>query len=227
MKKYSSFSTKYLYLRVVLITITAVMVGLLTVSTTLATRQLIDAVFSGENIVGALTDYALLIVAMVCTMAFNAYLSSITDIKTSLSMRAYVLRAVFTKDIRVIAGYHSGDILNRAFADTATYTNGLVDGIPAIFHAVVKIVYSIVILYILEPIFAYAMLIILPIVYLLSLLYGKIVAKQYKYIQESESQSKAFFTESVQNMSLMRGVGVEQKVYDKFDSIQKINHKYH
>ena len=225
MNKYSSFSTKYLYFRVALITITAVIVGILTVSTTLATRQLIDAVFSGANVVGALTDYAILIIAMVLTMALNAYLSSITDIKTSLSMRASMLRAVFTKDIRTIASYHSGDILNRAFSDTAIYTSGLVDGIPAIFHAIVKIVYSIVILYLLEPIFAFAMIVLLPIVYLLSILYGKVVAKRHSQIQQSESASRAFFTEAIQNMSVMRGVGVETKASDRFDMIQVGNYK--
>ena len=226
MKKHTTFSTKYLYPKLVFITLTAVLVGLLTVSTTLATRQLIDAVFLGEKVGEALIDYAILIVAMIGAMALNSYLSSITDIKTSLYMRATVLRAIFTKDIRKIASYHSGDLLNRAFSDTAIYTNGLVDAIPALCHSIVKVVYSIVILYLIEPIFDYAMIILLPIVYLLSLLYGKVVSKRHKQIQESESSSRAFFSESVQNMSLMRGVGVEDKAYERFDTIQRDNHHY-
>lgn len=226
MKKYSTFSTKYLYLKLVFITLTAVLVGLLTVSTTLATRQLIDAVFLGEKVADALINYAILIVCMIIAMALNAYLSSITDIKTSLSMRASVLRAIFTKDIRTIASYHSGDLLNRAFSDSAIYTNGLVDAIPSLCHAIVKVVYSIVILYVIEPIFAYAMIVLLPIVYLLSVLYGRVVFKRHKQIQESESISRAFFSESIQNMSLMRGVGVEDKVYQRFDTIQRDNHHY-
>ena len=180
---------------------------------------------SGSGIIDFVLYYGVFIVATLVIQILEVYLSGKLNIKLDIAYRQKILNDVIKKDYRKVQSFHSGDILNRATTDVSVVTSGASNILPSFTGIVVKIVTALVVIFMLDWQLAIVLVIIAPITLLASRFYGKKIKLFHTRAQKIESENRAFLTESIQNVTVIKAFKNDLPITNYYANIQKKGYK--
>lgn len=204
-----------------LLTMLSALNSVITTLAALITMGLVNTAVAQGNILQYIIQYGIFIVATLVIQIIEVYLSNKLAITLDINFRHSILNSVMKKDYRKVQSFHSGDILSRATADVNVVSQGSANILPSFVGVAVKIITALVVMFILDWQIALILIIIAPITLIASRFYGKKIKKYHKKAQEIESENRSFFTESVQNMTVIRAFKNESPIFDYYSKIQQ------
>ena len=193
----------------------------------LVTKRIFDIATkdTGGSLVSAGLILFAIIAAQVALSAVHSFLSAYISGKLTVSLRSYLFTSVLKKKYSSLAGYHSGDILNRFTSDTEVVVSGSVTIIPSVTSMVTKIVTGIGAMLILNPYLAVIILLLgiaVPAI-------GRLINKRYKRLhkdcQKTEGKTRAFLQECFENIVVIKSFVSETPFKARLGSFMEENFK--
>ncbi len=193
----------------------------------LVTKRIFDIATkdTGGSLVSAGLTLFAIIAAQVVLSAVQSFLSAYANGKLTVSLRSYLFTSVLKKKYSSLAGYHSGDILNRFTSDTEVVVSGSVTIIPSVTSMVTKIVTGIGAMLILNPYLAVIILLLgiaVPAI-------GRVINKRYKRLhkecQKTEGKTRAFLQECFENVVVIKSFVSENPFKARLGSFMEENFK--
>ncbi len=217
---------KYLPLIIVVSAVTALS-ACTGVGIALVTKRIFDIATkdTGGSFVSVGIILFAIIAAQVALSAVHSFLSAYISGKLTVSLRSYLFTSVLKKKYSSLAGYHSGDILNRFTSDTEVVVSGSVTIIPGVTSMVTKIVTGIGAMLILNPYLAVIILLLgiaVPAI-------GRVINKRYKRLhkdcQKTEGKTRAFLQECFENIVVIKSFVSEAPFKARLGSFMEENFK--
>ena len=115
------------------------------------------------------------------------------------------------KDYLRISAVHSGEWMNRLTNDTVVVASGYTDIIPGLVGMTVKLVSALVMIIMMEPLFA---AILIPggiVLALLTMLFRKVMKRLHKNVQESDGRLRIFLQERIASLLMLRSFAAEEQ----------------
>ncbi len=209
----------------VVLTLLSIINATITTLSALITMGLVNSAVSNGDIVQYIISYGVFIVLTLVIQVTEVYFSNKLTIQSDITLRRSMLQTVMKKDYDKVQRYHSGDVLARATTDVSTVCNGYSSILPAFSGILIKIITALIVMLILDWQLALVLILIAPITLIASRAYGKKIKIFHKRAQEIESENRSFFSESVQNMTVIRAFRNEQPIYDYYSRIQQKGYK--
>ena len=216
--------SKGVHRRLLLICVMNVVASLLSLGIPLATRGLIDGATSSSAQM-LLRNGIILAVLTLAGRGMYALLALVrvgASARLQREMQAMLTRKLLSRDYASIKGYHSGELVNRFFSDTATVKNGVVSIIPGFVSIGVSFVGAAVILLSMDwrflPLMIVGGLLGLGIV----LLFRNPIKKRHKRMHEAEDALHAVTQETMENMRLIKASVSENRLSHQIDARQQV-----
>lgn len=197
----------------------------ITTLSALITMGLVNTAVEQGNIISYIIYYGVFIVLTLVLQILEVYYANKLTVKSDISLRKSMLSSVMEKDYRKVQSYHSGDVLARATTDVAVVASGFSNILPAFCGVLVKIITALCVMFILDWQLALVLIIIAPITIIASKFYGKKIKRLHKTSQSIESENRSFFTEAVQNMTVIRAFRNQNPIYEYYSRIQQKGYK--
>lgn len=212
-----------------LLTFLSALNSAITTLSTLITLGLVDAAVysnqSSSNIYSYILYYGVFIFLTLVIQILEVYISNKLNIQLDISYRKRILGDVLKKDYRKVQSFHSGDILTRATTDVAVVTQGCTHILPNFIGILVRIITSLVVMFIIDWQLALVLIVIAPITLIASRYYGKKIKTYHKRAQKIESENRSFMTEAIQNVTVIKAFRNDLPIQNYYDDIQKKGYK--
>lgn len=197
----------------------------ITTLSALITMGLVNTAVSKGNIVEYIIFYGVFIILTLVIQIIEVYVTNKLIIKSDIKFRKTILDSVMKKDYRKVQGFHSGDILSRATTDVSVVVNNYAGALPSLVGILIKIITALIVMFILDWQIAIVLIVIAPVTLIASRFYGKKIKLLHKKAQQIESENRSFFSEAVQNMTVIRAFRNESPIYDYYSKIQNKGYK--
>ncbi len=159
--------------------------------------------------------YLVLIIALSATqIALRAIVRWLTELSKSTFENVFKGRLTGTllrKDYLRVSAVHSGEWMNRLTNDTGVVANGYVEIVPGLAGMAVKLISAIIMIIVIEPIFA---AILIPggiVLALLTMLFRKVMKRLHKNVQESDGRLRIFLQERIASLLMLRSFAAEEQ----------------
>ena len=181
-------------------------VTLLSLSETMATKELIDGAVSGRKDALLLWGGCVIAITLI-NRALYAGLS-LTRVSASSrlqrSMQSMVARRLLSREYAGLKGYHSGEMVNRFFSDVGTVRGGVMSLLPSLISTAVSFIGAAAILISMDwrfvPLLILAGCLGLGIV----LLFRNPMKRRHKRMQEEEDSLHSIVQETLENLRLVK-----------------------
>lgn len=175
---------------------------------------------------GSLMMYAVLlacvfIVEMLLHVA-STWISSVLGVKAQNVMQRHFFSNLLNAQWRGMEKFHSGDVLNRLFADVTDIVRLLTEVVPSVLIVVVQFLASFMYLYVMDRNLAVILIITTPVFILLSRIYFHRMRKIVRHIKDSNSALQSIIQESVQNRMVIKTLGRTDDMIDKLANRQNV-----
>lgn len=171
---------------------------------------------------GGIGITALVILQFVLRVLINGLTERIRG-KLDISFRNLVFGKILKTDYKKINAYHSGELINRLTGDVSVITDGITGILPTVFSASARLIFAVIALIILDPIFAVAFTVAGLMVFgVISLMRGKLKSL-HKKSQETEGKTRSFMQEVIENLLAVKVFSVNDKIERETNSLQQEN----
>ena len=204
-----SFSKKQLPLIVVLCVI-GIFVSVCGVQFPLASKNVIDAAVSGNELLKNVIPLAVLLIAQLLLNILYSVIYTYSHGKMLMDMRIKIFNSSMRKDYKSISSYHSGELVNRINGDSSVVCNGVFDILPNVLSIFAKIALGFITLYNLDKTFALFTLVLGPMILLTATLYRKKMKALHKESRKYDGMLKSFMQESMRNLPIIKSFCAEQ-----------------
>ncbi|MBQ9374808.1 MAG: ABC transporter ATP-binding protein [Ruminococcus sp.] len=156
------------------------------------------------------------------------YCNSITEYircKLAMKMRSEALDTIFKKEYQHIAGFHSGELLNRMFSDVQIITDGVTSIVPHLINLLTRLICAVAVLIVLDPSFTLVFVISGLLLFFVTRLFRKKMKSLHKDVQEKEGKVRSFLQEAVENVLIVKVFGCEKQMEDTNTENQNIHFK--
>lgn len=188
------------------ITVLLVAASLITVYTAFLSKRVLD--IACKDVAGSFTAavFALLLFVLlrVLLSCAGSYIKSVTEAKMNTGIRQKLFNALLAKKYTAVSAYHSGELLNRFGVDVAAVSSGAVSLIPGTVSLFAKLIAGTVALFTVDPFIAAAIVILGFFVPAFGRIFKAKFKNIHKLFRSSEGEVKAFFQESVQNLTVVK-----------------------
>ncbi len=210
----------------VLLSIMRCSLTVLGVTFALTSRHVIDAAV-GKDLDGLISSGLLLLIIIASQIAIRLLgqsLETVISARLNMKIRGNLFASILKRDYSAQAKYHSGDLLTRISNDTSIVSGGIISLIPSVLALIVGLVYALLALTSLDPNFAFILLIggILLLVAISA--FRGIMKKLHKRVQETESNVRSFFQESLGSLLMIKVFGIEDTIAKKGRQLQADNY---
>lgn len=191
----------------------------------LAMKEVVDGAVDGNK--SKLIAAAIAIGSIVILQfAFRCIINGLTEhVRGKLEMRykARVFSKILQKKHDKINVYHSGELMNRLTSDVSVVSDGITSIVPTIVASIARLTCAIIVLVILDWIFAVAFVVAGAMVFfVLALIRGKL-KNLHKKSQESEGKVRSYMQECIENLLAVKVFAVNDKIEEQSDNLQKDN----
>lgn len=190
---------------------------------TVATRGLIDgaAGHDGKRVL----IYAIVMTAMLLVSRAGALVSGRLSTRISAellrSLRSMALEKILKKQYAGLAGFHSGELVNRMFSDISVIRNGIVEIVPGLVSMAVSFVGAAVILIRMDWRFVVLLIAGGILGLLLITVFNNPMKRRHRAMQESEGRLHAILQETLENLRLIKASGSEKRMMRQVDRRQE------
>lgn len=171
----------------------------------LASKEVIDAAIENSvQFVPSILYLAGILMLMLILRAVFQYLNVYLAGKVEVHFKKELYEEILQKEYLKIAKHHSGDLLNRLNSDISKIGEGFVEILPKLSYFVFRFVSAFIVLFLIDYLFALIILGFGLIVLLGGKLFGKRMKRLHTEHQESETKSRSFMQESIENMLVIK-----------------------
>lgn len=212
---------------IVLLSIISMALSLIQVRFATASKEVMDiATHQAEGVLSAafLTLVVLLVVRLIMQIMVN-YLNVHACSRFEISLKRHIFSILLKKDYLSVAGFHSGELMNRIDSDVSVIVNGIIDILPYAVMFLTSIIGAFFVLYKIDGTLALIILCIGPVVGVGARIYSAKYKKMHKLCQEYDGKTKSFMLEILQNLLVVKSFGCEEKMLDKSEVLQTRSYK--
>ena len=131
------------------------------------------------------------------------------------------MNKVLIQDSTFFTKHHSGDLMNRATADTFQMANNSTQFLLNIFEVILMIAFSAVMMFSIHPLLSIYSIIPLPLIFLVVYKIRPYISKNWRLVRHKNSELSDITMESVQHVKLIRSFVNEEKDYVRLDKVAR------
>lgn len=183
----------------------------------IASKYLIDSVVSHNNdtIIKSAAAAVILSVTQILVGAAISRLSGVVGSKVSMEIRSDVYEHVTYSKWEDIRRYHSGELVNRIEGDIGTVSNSIVSFIPNFFTISAQFFGCLAVVLYYDPTMAIFAFMSAPFLVISSRITTKMVRKYNKASREMNGKILSFYTESIQNLQVIKAFDLTKRYVDQ------------
>ncbi len=170
---------------------------------------------------------AALIIGVALLAAVFRYLQRLSNTKAAETLVETVRNLLFSHIQRLPFAWHmkhkTGEVIQRCTSDVDTVKNFLSEQLTSILSIVIRVTFSLIVMYSMNAKLAAAATITLPFILLYSSLFGRSIGRHFKECDENEGALSAIVQENLTGVRVVRAFGREKYERDRF---RKQNDKY-
>lgn len=214
--------------KIVLLLIGNALFSLLSVVFALLIREIIDSA-SVHKDVDRLISFAVAIICVVfLQFGFRVFINALTEnIKARLELdyKSQLFRSILNKKHEKLNGYHSGELLTRLTSDVSIVSDGVSSILPTVVSALSRLICAVVVLVVLDPIFALAFFVAGSLVFLVITFLREKLKGYHKKTQETDGKVRSFMQECIENLLAVKVFAVNEKIEGQANALQEKNYK--
>lgn len=193
-------------LYIVLYIVIGVIGTVMGLSSSVASKYLIDAVVSHnkETIVTSAVVAVTLALAQLVTNSVISRVATVVGSKVSNEIREDVYEHVVLARWEDISKYHSGELLNRIEGDVSALAGSVVSFIPGVFTKSVQLLGCLLVVLYYDPIMALFAFMSAPFLLFTSKVSTRLVRKYKQQEREMNGKILSFYSESIQNIQTIK-----------------------
>ena len=210
-----------------LLTLMSVVLSLIQIRFATASKNVMDIatkVTEGTLSSAFLVLVLLLVSRLIIQIATN-YLNVHANFKMAVALKRHLFKTLINKDFLSVAGFHSGELLNRINTDVNEIVNGIITILPAAALFMTSIIGAFCVLYKIDSTLALIILCIGPLVAIGARLYSAKYKVMHKKCRECDGRAKSFMLEILQNLLVVKSFNCESHVLKRNDSLQIENYR--
>ena len=140
-------------------------------------------------------------------------------------LKSKIFSDLLKKEYREVTAVHSGEWVNRLTSDTVICANGMTEIMPEVIGMTVKMSGALIMIFTIEPEFAYLLFPVGVVLILFTYLFRKVLKKLHRNVQEKDGKLRIFFQERIENMLIIRSFSAENQTEN--EACSKMNdHQY-
>ncbi len=220
--KWIALQAKKVWPGILLLTVIGSLLSLIGVLFALLSKQVLD-IATGQAEGNLVLAGAFLVGLLVIQLLFQIFLS-VADVhvkgRFNIRVKTELFNLIMKRDYLKVSAFHSGELLNYINSDVSIIATGLLDMFPNLIFYLTKIIACFCALYVLEPVLAYACLLVGPLIFLVACLYRKRMKGLHKAHQEADGRVKSYMQEALKNLLVIKSFGVGDAASDKSRTLQ-------
>lgn len=131
------------------------------------------------------------------------------------------MNKVLIQDSTFFTKHHSGDLMNRATADTFQMSNNSTQFLFSILEVLLMIAFSAIMMFSIHSLLSIYSIIPLPFIFLVVYKIRPYISKNWRLVRRKNSELSDITMESVQHVKLIRSFVNEEKDYNRLDKVAK------
>ncbi len=195
-----------------------VVVTVMSLGISVATKYLIDAVVShsSEELVPALALLIGFAVFQILFQGLSSWVTSVIGSKVHNEIREDIYSHVLKSNWTDISKFHSGDLLNRLENDVSGIASAVVSFIPSVFTRSLQFFGSLFVVLYYDKTMAVLALLSAPVLFLSSRVLVKTIRKYSKETRDLNGEILSYSEESVQNLQVIKAFDLTRDYIEKF-----------
>ncbi len=201
--------------------------SVMTVSFAYVIKMVIDGAVNRNRtlfLVGGIAIVSIVILQFV----FRLIISGLTErirYRLEITYKTLLFKEILKKKYQNITIYHSGELQNRLTADVSVVADGMATILPTVVASVTRLIAAVVVLCLIDWLFALAFIVAGLLVFLVISLLRKKLKSLHKLSQETEGKTRSFMQECLENLLAIKVFSVEEKTGKIAKDLQENNYK--
>lgn len=223
--KFYKIEYKKLYMLMFVVVIS----GLLQAVVPLSIKLLTDDFITKQNlrgfIIAGLSFFLLVIISTLAIYSFYVFGGKL-EYQVSKDIRKSVFEKIEKFSITNIKKYEMGELISRLTSDVQKLSEVFSWGVMDACNSIIVLLFSIAIMLYLSFTLTIMLFLILPIIYIVTLLFQKNILKFQRKVRDYNSKIIRSYTESLSYIKTIKALGIEEKKKNEFVSFNEKYRKY-
>ena len=223
--KFYKIEYKKLYMLMFVVVIS----GLLQAVVPLSIKLLTDDFITKQNlrgfIIAGLSFFLLVIISTLAIYSFYVFGGKL-EYQVSKDIRKSVFEKIEKFSITNIKKYEMGELISRLTSDVQKLSEVFSWGVMDACHSIIVLLFSIAIMLYLSFTLTIMLFLILPIIYIVTLIFQKNILKFQRKVRDYNSKIIRSYTESLSYIKTIKALGIEEKKKNEFVSFNEKYRKY-
>ena len=223
--KFYKIEYKKLYMLMFVVVIS----GLLQAVVPLSIKLLTDDFITKQNlrgfIIAGLSFFSLVVISTLAIYSFYVFGGKL-EYQVSKDIRKSVFEKIEKFSITNIKKYEIGELISRLTSDVQKLSEVFSWGVMDACHSIIVLLFSIAIMLYLSFTLTIMLFLMLPIIYIVTLLFQKNILKFQRKVRDYNSKIIRSYTESLSYIKTIKALGIEEKKKKEFVVFNNKYRKY-
>lgn len=223
--KFYKIEYKKLYMLMFVVVIS----GLLQAVVPLSIKLLTDDFITKQNlrgfIIAGLSFFLIVVISTLAIYSFYVFGGKL-EYQVSKGIRKSVFEKIEKFSITNIKKYEIGELISRLTSDVQKLSEVFSWGVMDACHSIIVLLFSIAIMLYLSFTLTIMLFLMLPIIYIVTLLFQKNILKFQRKVRDYNSKIIRSYTESLSYIKTIKALGIEEKKKNEFVSFNNKYRKY-
>lgn len=223
--KFYKIEYKKLYMLMFVVVIS----GLLQAVVPLSIKLLTDDFITKQNlrgfIIAGLSFFLIVVISTLAIYSFYVFGGKL-EYQVSKDIRKSVFEKIEKFSITNIKKYEIGELISRLTSDVQKLSEVFSWGVMDACHSIIVLLFSIAIMLYLSFTLTIMLFLMLPIIYIVTLLFQKNILKFQRKVRDYNSKIIRSYTESLSYIKTIKALGIEEKKKNEFVSFNEKYRKY-
>jgi ABC-type bacteriocin/lantibiotic exporter with double-glycine peptidase domain len=170
--------------------------------------------------------FACIMLAELLLHIASTWISATLGVRSQNDMQKSFFKRILNGKWRGIERFHSGDILNRLFADVSDIVRLLTEVLPSTAITVFQFIASFIYLHSMNATLAYILIVVSPVFIILSRLYFRKMRRIVRKIKDSNSALQSIIQESVQHKMVIKVLERTEQMGKRLSDNQTVLQKH-
>jgi len=216
------------WLTILLLTLSGAAISFSYVVFALISQKVVD--IATKVIDGNMWYYSGLLIAVLVVQALIGICNHILQTRAvgrmEIRIKERVFGSLFRKKWQNVSRFSSGDVLNRLTGDAHITADTVATLLPHIVSLFTRLIAALVVLIMMDKIFAVFLMGAGVLLLLVGRLYGVYIKKVHAACQKTEGETRFFMQEAYENWSVIQAFSAAPWAFDRLKHLQKENYRY-
>ncbi|MBR3907399.1 MAG: ABC transporter ATP-binding protein [Bacteroidaceae bacterium] len=165
-----------------------------------------------------------LMLVEILSRGISRWIHAVIGNKVRNRMRLKMFSRLLRADWMRLQKHHTGDLTNRLEGDVNSITALITESVPSTLVVILQLVASFFLLFLLSPVLAVSIIIIMPVCLLVSRFYVRKMRKLNRDVRDSDSRIQSVLQESLQHKELIKTLEQNNSTEKQLSELQKQLH---